>query len=190
MSGLYAFDPASWKAEAESLLDLAESRYGARDTGYQFLGVRPHKDGPQIRFTPDYKGIWIEISQGALPNEDQTRYQVAHEIVHLLAPVRCPPARMLEEGIAVHFSIYGPSYRTPEYRQAAIADIDQNPNTINYRMALRLFEELCALNPDAVFLLRQQQANLDAVSPELIRRIIPEASQDLASKLCERRQMR
>jgi hypothetical protein len=180
----------AWTQEAEVLLKLAESKYGPRDAAYSFLGVRVDPFGPHIRFTPDFRGVYIEINPAALPFPDQFRYQVAHEVIHLLAPVREPPACMLEEGLAVHFSIYVPNYAAREYRNLAIAHIVSDPASRNYRDTLTLLERLFAIEPAAVSLLRRKEPTFALMKPELIVEVIPSVSATLACDLCARRQMR
>jgi hypothetical protein len=56
-----------------------------------------------------------------IPTPDQALHQLAHEVIHLLAPHRSPPAVMLEEGLAVHFSVYAPTFISPTYRRDALS---------------------------------------------------------------------
>src|SRR5687768_7876201 len=95
---------------ALKLLERAEELYGERDTAFDFLGVNVDPDGPQISFIMQITGTWIGIDPTCLRLPDKARYQIAHEVVHLLAPNRHPPTIMLEEGLAVHFSIFEPDF--------------------------------------------------------------------------------
>ena len=102
------------------LLAEAERLYGPRDATYRFAGVRFDPKGPHLRFSPTWDEIWIELSPSTMTYPDQALHQLAHEVIHLLAPDRSPPAVMLEEGLAVHFSVYAPTFISPTYRHDAL----------------------------------------------------------------------
>ena len=182
--------PQHWLHKANLLLAEAERRYFGRDLNYEFIGVHLDANGPNIRFTPDYSGISIELSPSAMQYPDQALHQIAHEVIHLLAPVRNPPANLLEEGLAVHFSIYGPEYSDPHYRNDARKWIETRDDAKNFRDALHYFEELTGIEPDAISKLRAIEKDFFSMDANLIRSVNPLVSEDLAKRLCERRQMR
>jgi hypothetical protein len=175
---------------ANSLLGEAEHKYLGRDQNYQFLGITYHQDGPHIRFTPDYRGMHIVLFPSTKQYPDQALHQVAHEVIHLLAPDRHPPAIMLEEGLATHFSIHAPQFQVPSYREEAPRHIMLEPSAKNFRDALYWFEQLTAIEPNAIVILRSAERNFYSMTPQLIQREIPKVSREFADRLCERRQMR
>jgi hypothetical protein len=175
---------------AKLLLDQAERQFLRRDLDYQFLGIQFTQNGPNIWFTADYRGIYIQLSPSTLQFPDQAVHQIAHEVIHLLAPDRKPPAIMLEEGLATHFSIYGPEFQDSNYPTHARGFFETEPQAKNFLAALRLYEQLTAIEPNAVINLRSAEKNFHSMTPELITTIVPDVSRDLAEQLCERRQMR
>lgn len=86
------------------LLAEAEERYGERDRSWTILGVEFGPGNPQIWFPGDRKFIVVQLAMNAADSDFLARYQLAHECIHLLAPVVRADATVLEEGLAVVFS--------------------------------------------------------------------------------------
>jgi len=178
-------------ALAGLLLSKAETMFGLRDTRFQFLGIRFEDDGPCIRFDAHSSfGIHIALKSIAAADEHMAIYQLAHEVIHLLAPERSPPAFMIEEGLAVWFSIHGPDYPDPSYRQKCIEYVRTNSDAKNYRDALAIYEEIKEIEPEAIMKLRKKRANFFDMDAEFIRQMIPDIGADLADRAFERRTMR
>jgi hypothetical protein len=175
---------------ANALLSKAEHLFLKRDETFRFLGVRLDPEGPHLRFESNGLGVWIELSPSAKDDPDRALYQIAHEVIHLLAPNRAPPTIMLEEGLAVWFSIYGPDFPHPKYKLTAIRHLYAPNGPANYRDALDVYNELCAVNLDAVVALRTYELRLSSLTPNIIQKILPRIDANLACRLCERRQMR
>ena len=97
---------------------------------------------------------------------------------------------MLEEGIAVHFSIFVPEFCDPNYRTASLKHLVTNPNAKNYWDAFDLFNRLLAKEPNAIAILRSQRPHFFDMDSAFVMNTIAPAEKDLADKLCERRQMR
>jgi hypothetical protein len=166
------------------LLAEAERLYGPRDATYRFAGVRFDPEGPHLRFSPTWDEVWIELSHSTMTYPDQALHQLAHEVIHLLAPNRSPPTVMLEEGLAVHFSVYAPTFISPTYRRDALKHL------ITTLEALCVYNELVAIEPNAIVVLRQKEPKFHAMDPSFIMSMIPQVREELAERLCERRQMR
>jgi hypothetical protein len=177
---------AEKREQALVLLAEAERLYGPRDATYRFAGVRFDPEGPRIQFSPTCDEIWIELSPSTNTYPDQALHQLAHEVIHLLAPHRSPPAVMLEEGLAVHFSVYAPTFISPTYRRDALEYLITTPEARNYLDA----HELVAIEPNAIVVLRQKEPKFHAMDPSFIMSMIPRVREELAARLCERRQMR
>jgi hypothetical protein len=101
-----------------------------------------------------------------------------------------PPAVMLEEGLAVHFSVYAPTFISPTYRRDALEYLITTPEARNYLDALCVYNELVAIEPNAIVVLRQKEPKFHAMDPSFIMSMIPRVREELAARLCERRQMR
>jgi hypothetical protein len=181
---------AEKREQALRLLAEAERLYGPRDATYRFAGVTFDPKGPHLRFSPTWDEVWIELSPSTMTYPDQALFQLAHEVIHLLAPNRSPPAVMLEEGLAVHFSVYAPTFISPTYRRDTLKHLITTPEAQNYLDALCLYNELVAIEPNAIVVLRQKEPKFHAMDPPFIMSMIPQVREELAERLCERRQMR
>jgi hypothetical protein len=175
---------------AVALLAKAQRLFLGRDESDPFLGVRFDPEGPHLRFEPYGPGVWIELSPSTAFHPNQALHQIAHEVIHLLAPNRCPPTIMLEEGLAVWFSIFGPDFPDPGYKLLAMEHLYAENGPTNYRDALDLYNELLAVNLNAIVEFRTCYPNLASLTPKLICEVIPAIDAGLASRLCERRKMR
>jgi hypothetical protein len=145
---------------AALVLLRAQELYLPRDEAFRFDGARAADCGPHIRFHLDGVGVGFELDRAALNDQHLAHYQVAHEIIHMLAPDRHETgAIMLEEGLATHFSIYGPDFENPGYRQTLIDWFHTPEAPTNYRDALAAFEKLNGTEPNAIILLRKKEPN-------------------------------
>lgn len=173
------------KRKASALLSKAEAWYGKRDTTWTFTEVTFSPKGPHLYYPPGKdKLVEIQLMTGAVG--DQALYQLSHEIVHLLAPVRQPPATMLEEGLAVKFSLDAPIYSNRAYKIAALEDLK---TTVNYGDAYNLVTELLASVPNAIKKLRSKEPNFFVMTPDFIIEALG-VNADLATHLTEKRDMR
>lgn len=176
---------------ARELIIEAENRYGSSDDTYQFMGVVADPDGPRIRFgIPNDKMIYIAISSASLAYENQAMYQIAHEVIHLLAPNRNPPTTLFEEGLAVWFSIFVPNFPSKEYQSLALSHLRTNPSAANYRLALDLFNEVQGVEPEAARKIRAKKPQLYNLTSSDVIEAIPTISKALADRICQRIQMR
>lgn len=176
-------------ATAHDLLANAEALYGPRDLSWTFAGVGLHADGPHIWYPnlPERR-VEIHIATDALAYPNQVLYQLAHEVIHLLAPGGSS-APMVEEGIAVKFSIEVPNFPSGNYRDLARKHIASNPGSANYRDAVEAVDQLLISAPDAISRLRSKRTSFKDWTPDFIRSEI-EIDEDLATRLCEVRSMR
>lgn len=102
----WSMTPATY---ASSFIKEMEKRYGSRDRSWTYVGVEFHDSQPQVWFpgsyeTPPRQHIAICLSAGTFSDRQRTVYQLAHECVHLLAPVVGGGAPVIEEGLATAFS--------------------------------------------------------------------------------------
>lgn len=139
----------------------AERLYGSRDANWRLEGIQVHDLGPRLWFpVVGENRIEIEVSPSATDDPDIAAFQIAHEVIHLLAPIQAEvgaefmPASALEEGLAVHFSLCAPRYSSAA---KAIQLETTLPDT--YRAALALYRSLEGICPDAVRHLRSIRPN-------------------------------
>ncbi|HRJ69806.1 MAG TPA: hypothetical protein PK812_09365 [Beijerinckiaceae bacterium] len=176
---------------AMQLLALAEQRFGPRVPGWTFLGVFFDSDGPSIVFpTRARNELEMRVTFSCRNNADLAGFQIGHEVIHMLAPDRNPPASMLEEGIATLFSLEGPSFLSPTYRTWSIHYLATHPQVHHYNEALGLVRELLAIQPDAVMALRRREPRIHAFTAEFITQTLPRVPKSLAARLMDRRKMR
>lgn len=178
--------------KAQEMLALAETLYGARDTSWNFTGVILQDDGPHIWFPNDcdtQNEIQIALSPSAVNKYDLALYQLSHEVVHLLAPNREPPTILLEEGVAVYFSVHHQEFKGDIFKQDLIDRLTSGGAPENYKYAYKIFKELNEINPDAIVLLRSKEPAFCKMTPDFIVATLG-INRELAECLCERRTMR
>lgn len=152
-------------------LHQAEQQFGARDQGWTVLGVEVGGDRPCVWYPggKERKHVAVELSARCQNEEVEARYELAQEIVHLLAPNGGGSALVIEEGIATLFA----------------NQVGPRPITnASYVNALKHVEALLALDPDAIKTLRKERPKFQDFTPEFIKEhiVIPD---QLASDLCE-----
>jgi len=157
-------------------LDEAEDLFGPRDHAFTPVGVefcdRPH---PQTWFPGNRGHVAIQLSENARLDPNRALFQLAHEVVHLLAP-GSNRANVTEEGLASLFSDamaerYGSPYRTTK----------DGP----YRRAMALAAPLLA-EPSIVRAIRSVEPTFALWTPALLLDVAPAVGSDLAKRLCAR----
>ena len=92
-------------------MGILEDMFGPRDPRFLFGSIKKSDDdSPQLNYPNKFHlsgGCLVDIWIGEWPYEnqcqDQGSWQVAHECVHLLDPVKYGTANVLEEGLATWF---------------------------------------------------------------------------------------
>jgi hypothetical protein len=93
----------TWPIVLGELLEELEARFGPRDQTWTPLGIMFGGVDSRIRIHNwRAKQIIIRLSEDCASNCRKALFALAHEAVHLLAPVES--ATMLEEGLATDFS--------------------------------------------------------------------------------------
>lgn len=150
-------------------IEELERRYGPRDRSWTFIGIEFHDGSPMCAPLPDsQRQIAIKLSKAAADDPKAAIRELAHEAVHLLSPAAAK-APMIEEGVAVAF---------------AKEMTDSLPTDGVYPEALALYEQLVAIDRDAIRILRQCQPSFRAMDERLLMSTIPGVTYDLAQKLC------
>ena len=86
------------------MLDMAQGLFGPRESWRKIEGIMFWRNDPEIFFPKGYSSPEIIIRLGSTSDFNAACYQLAHETVHLLAPVRRGEAINLEEGVACYFA--------------------------------------------------------------------------------------
>lgn len=177
---------ARWDAKAilrcrlPQAIALAESMYGPRDDAFTLLEVRFGGDVPRLEpvGAPEEKAVRLWLSRGTLTNatEYQAMHQLAHEVIHLLNPVR-DKANVLEEGVATLFSSdflshIGCGKPAPETQPY-------------YARAVALVSGLEATHPGAAKMLRMACGAWSAVTAGAILGLYPDTLPSAAAELVE-----
>ena len=97
--------PGLWALQWQ-LIEIAEHELGPRDRSKNVYQPKFAGDGPFLRNTPDFDGAFVELSRNAEHYWPTAIFEMAHETVHLLNPVALDVGNVLEEGVAVAFSLH------------------------------------------------------------------------------------
>ena len=98
-------DPVGlWKLQVE-LLSWAEQLYGPRDASWRIDPPQCAKNIPHVDLAVG-RGAFARLAPNAQRHWRFAVFQLAHESVHLLDPVKWGEATYLEEGVAVGFSLH------------------------------------------------------------------------------------
>lgn len=130
------------------MLNLAEELFGQRDPSYSVSHIETSHEIPQIMFSnEDPKSIYIRIFTDPAENMSQVLYQLAHETVHLLAPVR-GIANNLEEGVATYFAGH--------YMKVRMNEPTWRPKKDSYKVVLAKVQQTLVDNPYCIRELRRK----------------------------------
>ena len=140
-----------------NMLYGAETLYGERDKSWTILGWEFGPSTPQIWYPENCKTIIIQLSKTALLSNEHACYQMAHECIHLLAPVVESTANVLEEGLATVFS---EDYVWQTFNQRFYAEIE------SYTHAANLVRELLSIDANAIQKLRVVESSFLQMSSD------------------------
>ena len=116
------------------------------------------------------------LSESAREDPRQALFQLAHEVIHLLAPTGTKGlAPVLEEGLATFFSfVVSQRY-----------DLGVFPIDPRYLGANSLARRLLDPHPDAIRRLREKQPTFHLFTAELIRSMFSGLDEYVAAELCK-----
>jgi len=175
----WSMTPATY---ASRFIQEMEKRYGSRDRSWTYVGFEFRDGVPHVWFpggydSPPRKHIAISLSAETFSDRQRTVYQLAHECVHLLAPVVGGGAPVIEEGLATVFS------------EDMIEEWCGNTNKQAYTTTQKYIEaaahvrKLLALEPDAIPRLRAIEPAFNQMTIDTFARAGLNASQDLMEAL-------
>jgi hypothetical protein len=162
------------------LMEDAERRFGPRDASWFFGGINYWSGPNPCTATPrdGRKVAVICLDHDAINNPTLQRWQLAHEVIHLLSPpVPMEDTTILEEGLA--------SYNQLHTSQAGYTGEglfgDQR-----YQEAFDLVRPLVEAHPNGVRELRAERVKLSPLIPEWVVTHFPSVSSAAAQRLCQR----
>lgn len=135
------------------MISMAEERFGERDKSWTLLGVEFKNDGnPAIWYPYSNHGkryIIIQLNRQSAKDETKALFQMAHEVIHILSPsVSHRPSNVLEEGLAVYFSLDYLKSQGIEVGSSYVVDPD-------YKRAYLLVEQLYMTYDDVDSIIQQ-----------------------------------
>jgi hypothetical protein len=160
------------------LLFTAERKYGERDKSWTILGIEICGSNPHVWFPKVDQGarfVSVMLSETARMNIRQAVFQLAHEVIHLLAPIGRRGAPIIEEGLA-----------TANCRAESIKrQLYTTPQGQDYLRAESLLEEFLSLHPDGIRQLRAIVPSFKEFTPDLICSTCEGTPAALATELCK-----
>ena len=150
--------PESLRVLQLDLLRRVESELGRRDLSREICQPRFFGDDPHIWFDPTQTGI--VLSRKAECDWPKAVFEMAHETIHLLNPVRRKDSNYLEEGIAVAFSL------NVQHSYCINVEISKEAPYQKYHNALRLIKELPGGPLKAGLLIRERVGKLSAAETQ------------------------
>lgn len=167
-------------------LARAEALFGPRDPSWTPLGVEfSDQPAPQVwypRFGSADRFIAVQLTRSAARDETEALFQLAHEAVHVIAPIGPDVvASRFEEGLATWFSL---RYLVEDGRGLTPDYIASR----RYRAAFNDVAALAAAHPGDAFAsgvrrLRALAGAFSPVTPSQLRSAFPEATPALAEAL-------
>ena len=97
----------------------------------------------------------------------------------MLAPIRRGSAPIIEEGLAVYFSIHKPNYPA-SYGGAPETYVTTTPEAVVYGAALHAHHMLRKLDINAIQKLRQVEPDFYNLTGEMIKQVLPATPDSLA----------
>lgn len=162
----------------DALVREAETLFGRRDTTWIIGPIRFSKEAFPRATRPDpnknYIETWLSKCQ-TFP--DKLTYQMAHEVIHLLAPRHAGVCPVIEEGLAVHFSNYVMSRINPNY------DISGGP--LPYERALEVYSIAHSINPNFILEYRKITPCFRDFTADLLVKFVPDLDLAVANMLCQ-----
>jgi hypothetical protein len=137
------------------------------------MPVRVTELGKELR-TCFHNGIaYIRVQSGVGSDEPVLKRQIAHEIVHVLSK-RDVRNTVLEEGLCTYFAVnYGGEH----------APHAHDPKEQKYYDAYVAVTELLKICPKVIKQLREPARSIDKISADEIRKLCPDCSDELATRL-------
>ena len=154
------------------MLEMAECLFGQRDCWYTIREIEFKGDSAQINPEgSDGNKILIRLSSLAAQDMLQACYQLAHETVHLLAPIVIEDTTYFEEGVACYFAAY---YMNEAFKRPKWGPDPRSKNYEKYICALELVKPLLDEDKHCVSRLRDVEPSFSKMDEGLIRNAFPD----------------
>jgi hypothetical protein len=154
----------------------AEHRYGQRDLEWTILGIEFYGKTPHVWYPDNEKLISIILTEAAALDPNEALFQLAHEVVHLLTPVRATPTNVFEEGLATLFA----------HEMSARDQLGKSSGQASYLAAEKTLKEFLAAYPNGIQQVRQTKKPFFDLTDGDILGACPNVSSALAKTLTEK----
>ncbi len=161
LAGCYGF---TWTMTSRigDMLKEAEAMLGPRDRAWTILGAEIRTDPqatPQNWYPgyPQRKDIVFQVVPAADRDRAEAVFQLAHEVVHALAPMPGGGANVLEEGVAAWFAA--------DYTKKA-KGVDIHSSLPSYQDAHAKVGKLLDRDREAILKLRKIEPAFGKITPE------------------------
>lgn len=149
---------------ANEYIRVAEVYFGGMCSEWKYSGIEIDSRAPHLRYYPENGSVKISLSDKIINDNIQMRFQLAHEVCHLLYPTMSlagvkSPTTVLNEGVSTHFSVLMTSKFTSEKR--LIKNLQDN--NFAYYNALQMVRTLLRIDSEAIIKLRGIQPKLNDV---------------------------
>ncbi len=169
----------TWTVTTRLLLFLEELEdlFGPRCVKYLYGGVEFADDGPYVWY-PFGKYVVVRLSSPCVNEPARALFQLAHESVHLIAPLGSREGvTVLEEALASWFQLK----IVAEHSQLFAEDWKVLPP--RYASAAALITPLLCENPQAIKRIRVRQPNFHDISMELLKEEFVNAPDEVLRQL-------
>lgn len=145
--------------ELLTILEEAEFLFGPRDGSYELLEPQIYERPFAQAFFYEKRKIRVYLTSHCRDDPYAVTYELAHEAVHLLSPVRYGEATILEEGLATFFA------GRYAFRVHGVERESQHPK---YQAAMRAVAPLLARNVLVIKELRTHQPVISKINARLL----------------------
>ena len=138
------------------------------------MGVEFCDDRPRIWYPGNRGHVAIQLTDSARTDWKSALFQLAHEVIHLLAPLGHKGAFNIEEGLATRFSHIISARHALGYRSNIAAYLRAEADVI----------ALLAIDPQAIRKIKEREISFNKMTSELLAEVSPNLPPDLAARLC------
>ena len=183
--------------QAPKYRECLEDIFGQCDQRFVFGTIKKSKSedkNPHTQFPNGFHcngdcSIDIHISEKAWQNyyKDQATWQLAHESVHLLDPVKKKKATFLEEGLATWFQ-YEPKYHHPIVQAYIIKQEEKRKTKPEppYDEAEKLVRRCMPQLKSVVKKIRSSGVRIQDITADKLAPCLPNVDRETIKRLCSR----
>jgi len=172
---------------AKTYLSQAEDLFGPMVSSWKYRGIEYHDHPPHLTYYPETADVVISLSERTLNDDIQLRFQLSHEICHMLYPamdirsLKLDKVNVLNEGVSTLFSII--VFDDSEVMGFIVQNLQKH--NANYYDAFILVKSLLSTNIRAIKDLRNLEPFINRLNPAHFSKAGIEISDSSISKLLQ-----